>query len=134
MLGRNVKMLVLQVIQASHDGYVNANRTTGQDKIVGTSRDVQIERKDGNKIWGNLLLSKTRLEGKIAYTAFVKDINAEHQSRATTSSAMAAMMSLSKQIGQIVALIDSIAAQTSLLSLNAASKRHVRASRDEALR
>ncbi|HEX5844144.1 MAG TPA: PAS domain S-box protein [Pseudomonas sp.] len=120
VIGRNVKMLVPQMIQANHDGYVNANRSTGQDKIIGTSRDVQIERKDGNKIWGNLSLSKIRLEGKIAYTAFVKDINAEHQSRDTTSSAMEAVMSSSNQIGQIVAVIDSIAAQTGLLSLNAA--------------
>jgi len=32
----------------------NRNRTTGEDKIVGTSRDVEIHRKDGEILWGNL--------------------------------------------------------------------------------
>ncbi len=120
VVGQNVKMLVPQMIQANHDGYVNANRTTGHDKIVGTSRDVQIERKDGGRLWGNLALAKIRLEGKIAYTAFIKDISAMHESRDTTNAAMEAVLTSSNHIGQIVSVIDSIAAQTGLLSLNAA--------------
>ena len=74
VLGQNVKMLVPQAIQANHDNYVNANRETGQDKIVGTSREIKIERKDGEVLWGQLSLSKVRLENKTLYTAFVKDV------------------------------------------------------------
>ncbi|WP_461056946.1 PAS domain S-box protein, partial [Silanimonas algicola] len=81
VLGRNVKMLVPEAIRPAHDGMVDANRTTGRDKIVGTSRDVQIFRKDGSMVWGNLSLSKVRLDGKILYTAFVKDITAEREGR-----------------------------------------------------
>ncbi|MBX2861368.1 MAG: PAS domain S-box protein [Vampirovibrio sp.] len=81
VMGQNVKMLVPFDLQAGHDGYVNANRTTGQDKIVGTSRDVPVHRKDGNVIWGNLSLSKIELEGKILYTAFVKDITQEREAQ-----------------------------------------------------
>ncbi|AOY02361.1 diguanylate cyclase [Jeongeupia sp. USM3] len=119
-IGQNVKKLVPQAIQSNHDGYVNANRQTGQDKIVGTSREVCIERKDGAKIWGQLSLSKIRLDGKIAYTAFVKDVTVTRQARDTTDAAMGAVLTSSNQIGQIVAVIDGIAAQTNLLSLNAA--------------
>ena len=120
VLGRNVKMLVPQMIQSRHDGYVEANRRSGQDKIVGTSREVQIERKDGGTVWGQLSLSKIRTEGRIAYTAFVKDVSQERESRDTTNAAMEAVLASSSRIGQIVAAIDGIAAQTSLLSLNAA--------------
>ncbi|MBM3117180.1 PAS domain S-box protein [Jeongeupia naejangsanensis] len=120
VIGQNVKKLVPMAIQSNHDGYVNANRNTGQDKIVGTSREVCIERKDGEKIWGQLSLSKVRLDGKIAYTAFVKDVTVTRQARDTTDAAMAAVLTSSNQIGQIVAVIDGIAAQTNLLSLNAA--------------
>ncbi len=74
VLGNNVKMLVPQVIQSNHDNLVNANRTTGVDKIVGTSRDVQIETFDRGNIWANLSLSKVQIGEKILYTAFVKDI------------------------------------------------------------
>ncbi len=58
VVGKNVKMLVPHAIQHQHDGFVNANRDTGQDKIVGTSREIEIERKDGSKVWGSLSLSK----------------------------------------------------------------------------
>ncbi len=81
VLGRNVKMLVPQAIQSRHDDMVNANRRTGVDKIVGTSREVAIERKDGRQVWGSLSLSKVQLEGKTLYTAFVKDVTAEVQQR-----------------------------------------------------
>ncbi len=81
VLGNNVKMLVPMAIQGNHDDLVDSNRTSGVDKIVGTSRDVEIETLDGRKIWGNLSLSKVKLENKILYTAFVKDITEEKQQR-----------------------------------------------------
>jgi methyl-accepting chemotaxis protein len=74
VLGNNVKMLVPQAIQSRHDSFVDANRHTGEDKIVGTSREIQIETLDGRLVWGDLSLSKIELEGKIRYTAFLKDI------------------------------------------------------------
>ena len=120
VLGQNVKMLVPQMIQARHDALVDAHRQGGPDKIVGTSRDVQIERKDGVTVWGNLALSKIELEGQIGYTAFIKNVCAEHEARETTDTAMQAVLVSSNQIGQIVSVIDGIAGQTGLLSLNAA--------------
>lgn len=81
VLGQNVKMLVPQVIQSQHDKFVNANRETGQDKIVGTSREVKIERKDGTTLWGRLSLSKVKLENRTIYTAFVRDVTQEVEQR-----------------------------------------------------
>lgn len=77
VMGQNVKMLVPKVIQSEHDSYISKNRTTGQDKIVGTSREIKIERKDGSVLWGQLSLSKVKLGDKTVYTAFVKDVTAE---------------------------------------------------------
>jgi len=77
VMGQNVKMLVPKAIQSEHDSYVNKNRTTGQDKIVGTSREIKIERKDGTVLWGELSLSKVTLADKTVYTAFVKDVTQE---------------------------------------------------------
>ncbi|WP_421132411.1 PAS domain S-box protein [Alteromonas sp. A079] len=81
VLGKNVKMLVPRAIQPQHDNYVNANRTTGVDKIVGTSREVKIERKDGNTLWGRLSLSKVDLNNRTLYTAFIKDVTEEVEQR-----------------------------------------------------
>lgn len=77
VIGQNVKILVPLGIRGNHDNYVNSNRSTGVDKIVGTSRDVEIHRKDGSIILGNLSLSKVFHEDKITYTAFVKDVTKE---------------------------------------------------------
>ena len=81
VLGQNVKMLVPRSIQASHDELVNANRRTGVDKIVGTHREVDIERADGTVITGSLSLSKVHLDGQTTYTAFVKDVTEEVRMR-----------------------------------------------------
>ncbi len=84
VMGENVKMLVPREIQSNHDNYVNANRTTGVDKIVGTSREIKIERKDGDVLWGSLSLSKVQLDGRTLYTAFVKDVTEEVRNREMT--------------------------------------------------
>lgn len=81
VIGCNVKMLVPHEIQANHDNYVNANRETGRDKIVGTSREVKIERKDGKDLWGRLSLSKVKLADRTLYTAFIKDVTEEVEQR-----------------------------------------------------
>ncbi len=81
VLGKNVKMLVPLDLQASHDELVNANRTTRVDKIVGTSREVPIYRKDGKKFWGNLALSRIEVNGELHYTAFIKDVTEEVKRR-----------------------------------------------------
>lgn len=120
VLGKNVKMLVPMNIQANHDGYVNANRTTGEDKIVGTTREVPINRKDGSTLYGSLSLCKIHIGDRIAYTAFIKNVTKERESRETTNTAMDSVMQSSNQIGEIVSVINNIADQTGLLSLNAA--------------
>lgn len=81
VIGQNVKMLVPQAIQPQHDSYVNANRETGVDKIVGTSREVKIERRDGKTLWGRLSLSKVKLNDRTLYTAFIKDVTEEVEQR-----------------------------------------------------
>ena len=113
VLGQNIKMLVPKDIQGSHDGYVNANRHTGQDKIVGTSRDVPIFRKDGSQLWGNLSLSKVEIEGRITYTAFVKDITKERQVREA----------LNQTLEQALDAVVSIDPDNNVTFFNAAAER-----------
>lgn len=74
-------MLVPEMHQTNHDNYVNSNRETGKDKIVGTSRDVLVERKDGSRVWCNLSLSKVQVGKQIHYTAFVKNISAQKEAQ-----------------------------------------------------
>ncbi len=81
VLGKNVKMLVPRDIQPSHDEKINRNRTTGENRIVGSSRELNVDTLDGRNIWVSLSLSKIDLEGKILYTAFVRDVTAEYRAK-----------------------------------------------------
>ncbi|SBS27644.1 Oxygen sensor protein DosP [Marinomonas aquimarina] len=81
VLGQNVKVLVPDHIKPQHDHFVNANRETGVNKIVGSSRDIEIIRKDGESRWANFSLSKVEVGDKILYTAFVKDVTQQVQDR-----------------------------------------------------
>lgn len=120
VIGQNVKMLVPHDLQAGHDDLVNRNRSTGENKIVGTSREVPIFRKDGSKRWGNLALAKVDLGDDIYYTAFVKDVTAVVEQRNAMRETMENISQSSEQIASMAKVIDGIANQTNLLALNAA--------------
>lgn len=120
VIGKNVKMLVPADIRSHHDGYLDSNRKTGQNKIVGTSREVPIFRADGSKKWGLLSLSKLEIDGKILYTAFLKDITEEVNKREEMSALMEDVAKSSAEIANIAKAIDGISNQTNLLALNAA--------------
>lgn len=81
VIGKNVKMLVPSQFQAGHDELVEANRRTGQDKIVGTNRELELTRRDGSTVWVSLALSKTRMGLSYGYAAFVRDISSERDAR-----------------------------------------------------
>ncbi|KPQ28576.1 MAG: methyl-accepting chemotaxis sensory transducer with Pas/Pac sensor [Marinobacter excellens HL-55] len=81
VLGNNVKMLVPKEIQSKHDGFVNHHRESGENKIVDTSRDVQLERKNGEKVWVRIALSKLPSRRGNHYTATVHDISKERSAQ-----------------------------------------------------
>ncbi|MEK6481427.1 PAS domain S-box protein, partial [Catalinimonas sp. 4WD22] len=74
VMGQNVKMIVPMEHKGVHDQYVDSNVKTGENKVVGKGRDLEMVRKDGSKFWGNLSLSKVKVGESYQYTAFIKDI------------------------------------------------------------
>lgn len=60
---------------------MNHHQQTGKDKIVGSSREVQLQHKDGHAVWVQLSLSQVMVRGKKYYTAFVRDITTERNIR-----------------------------------------------------
>ena len=78
VIGHNVSMLVPPDIRGAHDGYIEANRTTGVNKIVGSSRTLHIERADGSKRWASMSISKIHADNEVLYTAFIKDVTDQY--------------------------------------------------------
>lgn len=101
VLGRNVKHLVPQVMRHNHDDMVNRNRRTGENRIVGTMREVQIERANGTQVTVGLTLSKVNTSAGICYTAFLKDISgikaAERRLRETLEQALDAVVEIDSE-------------------------------------
>lgn len=120
VIGKNVKMLVPVELQPNHDGFIQRNLNTGENKIVGTSREVPINRPDGKEAWGLLSLSKVTLDDRTIYTAFIKDISAEVKQRNGMTEIMDRVANSSNEISEIAKVIDGISDQTNLLALNAA--------------
>jgi len=117
VMGRNVNMLVPPEMKGQHDGFVKQHRDTGVNRIVGTSREVPIHRKDGSIGTATLLLSITDLEdGTKLYTAFLKDVTAQ---KAVTAQTIKVVQDLLAQVIAFNERIGTIAQMTNLLSLNA---------------
>lgn len=74
VIGKNVKEIVPIEHRAVHDNYVDSNMRTGVNKVVGLSRELEASKKDGSRFWINLSLSKVEFDGRIQYTAFIRDI------------------------------------------------------------
>ena len=89
IMGKNIRILVPKVHQANHDSYVNRHRDTGQDRIVGSAIELQIERKDGSNTWINITLSQVKMGAKLYYTAFARDCSKERDERSMTEQVLA---------------------------------------------
>ncbi|MBF8224378.1 PAS domain S-box protein [Halomonas sp. 328] len=81
VLGENVKRLVPEAYRHQHDGFIQRHRHGGQNRIVGSSRDVQMQHRNGEPRWVNLSISQVEVDGETCYTAFAKDIGAQQELR-----------------------------------------------------
>lgn len=123
VIGKNVKMLVSADVRTNHDELVNRNRRTGEDKIVGLSRDIEITRKDGATFWGNLSLSKVEVGSELHYTAFIKDITAQRRGQEV----------INQTLEQALDAIVTIDAQNKVTFFNAAAEKLWGYSREDIL-
>ncbi|NVN36220.1 diguanylate cyclase domain-containing protein, partial [Komagataeibacter swingsii] len=82
VLGQNVNVLVPMVHRGSHDAFVDRSRSSNQNRIVGTSREVEFTRSDGEYICGELSLSKVVTDdGRIFFMGVMKNVTNESQQR-----------------------------------------------------
>lgn len=104
-LGKNIKNFVPKENQKPHDGYVDANLKTGVNKIVGSGREVEVERKDGSRVPVMLTMSKAKVGDKTYFTAIVKDIteekNAQERIRQTLEQALDAIITIDGETKEI---------------------------------
>ncbi|MEM6306144.1 MAG: PAS domain S-box protein [Pseudomonadota bacterium] len=99
VMNKNVKMLIPEEMRGEHDSWVNRHRRDQKDRIVGSSREVQMEHKDRRHIWVSLALSQMQDDqGRASYVALIRDISEERIKRGeieqTLSQALDAVVSI----------------------------------------
>lgn len=79
VIGNNIDMLIPRDLRPAHPEYIRHNREGGKARVEGMSRELQLEKKDGSKIWTRFALSKVSAEGKVYYLALVRDASVDDQ-------------------------------------------------------
>jgi two-component system sensor kinase FixL len=78
--GHNVSMLMPAPYRQEHDGYLQRYLATGERHIIGTSRIVVGQRKDGSTFPMELFVGEVQLQGKQQFIGFVRNLT-ERQER-----------------------------------------------------
>lgn len=77
VIGNNIDMLILRDLRFAHFEYICYNCEGGKARVEGMSWELQLEKKDGSKIWTCFALLKVSAEGKVYYLALVRDASVE---------------------------------------------------------
>ena len=77
--GRNVSVLMPMPYRQEHDGYLERYLMTGERRIIGTSRVVVGQRKDGSTFPMELFVGEVLLEGKRQFIGFVRNLTERHE-------------------------------------------------------
>ena len=73
VLEKNIKHFLPLEHKLKHDEYLQHFITTGEKKVIGKGREVELMRKDGELVPVLLTLSYAIVDGKYIFTAFIKD-------------------------------------------------------------
>src|SRR5579859_4695440 len=74
MIGNNVNMLMPEPYRSEHDGYLDHYLRTGEERIIGSAREVMARRKDGSTFPIRLAVGHARLPEGNMFVGYVTDI------------------------------------------------------------
>ncbi len=75
LIGHNVGMLMPESYRSEHDAKLENYRVTGEQKIIGITREVSGQRKDGSVFPVELSVSEVLRGGRRLFTGIVRDIS-----------------------------------------------------------
>ena len=75
VIGQNVKILMPSPYRNDHDSYLANYLRTGEQKIIGSGREVEGRRKDGSTFPLYLAVSEVSFGHRRVFTGFVHDLS-----------------------------------------------------------
>ena len=77
VMGKNVKVLTPPEIAKEHDDYLSRYLTTGEKRVIGKGREVEIINNEGKRVPILLTLSEVKVGEEHNFTAFMKDLTVQ---------------------------------------------------------
>ena len=87
VMGQNLKLLMPEPERGKHDAYLRRYRETGVKHMIGTSRRVTAQRKDGTAFAAEVAISEAWLDGRRIFAGIVRDVSAKPVDAAPKSEA-----------------------------------------------
>ena len=75
--GQNINILMPEPYKSKHDEYIKRYLDTGDAKVIGRTREIQGQRKDGTIFPLNLAVSELQLENKRIFIGMIHDLTEE---------------------------------------------------------
>lgn len=94
--GRNVSLLMPSPYREQHDNYLKRYLTTGEKRIIGASRVVMGQRKDGSTFPMELYIGETVTQNRRAFTGFVRDLTERQETQARLHELQAELAHMSR--------------------------------------
>ena len=79
--GRNVSLLMPELHQSRHDGYLQRYRRTGEAAVIGNGREETALRKSGETFPIQLTVGEIRQAGQFGFVGIVRDISEVRQAQ-----------------------------------------------------
>lgn len=82
LVGRNVSMLMPSPYREEHDSHIANYLRTGQARIIGIGREIEVQRKDGSVFPADIAVSEVRLPGRRLFTGIIRDLTERREMEA----------------------------------------------------
>jgi two-component system sensor kinase FixL len=107
VIGQNVRMLMPTPYREQHDGYLHRYLTTGEKRIIGIDRVVVGRRKDGSTFPMTLAVGETRVDDKVSFTGFIRDLTERQESEAQLHAAQGELARLARlnELGEMASTL-----------------------------
>lgn len=96
IVGRNVAVLMPFPDREMHDAYMAHYRTTGEKRIIGTSRRVLGQRKNGTTFPHTLRIAEATGGGRRVFTGFLRDLTQQEADAARLAELQAELLHISR--------------------------------------